>query len=69
MCAIGAHPLRSAYQRASAPLFRHMRTLIALAVAVFAAAVLAAGINRIVVTDGKVSATVAAFKSDYLPLD
>jgi hypothetical protein len=46
-----------------------MRTLIALAVAVFAAAVLAAGINRIVVTDGKISAAVAAFKSDYLPLD
>jgi hypothetical protein len=45
-----------------------MRTLAVLAAAVVAATVLAIGINRIVVTDGHISAT-AAFKSDYLPLD
>jgi hypothetical protein len=57
------------YQRTACALFRYMRTLVTLSIAAFAAAVLAAGINRIVVTDGKISATVAAFKSDYLPLD
>ena len=45
-----------------------MRTLAVLAAAVVAATMLAIGINRIVVTDGHISAT-AAFKSDYFPLD
>ena len=53
------------------------RHALVLAAAVFAAAVLAVGINRIVVTDGHVAASAVhpagtvelAFKSDYFPLE
>jgi hypothetical protein len=55
----------------------HPRHALVLAAALIAAAVLAIGINRIVVTDGHVAASTVhstgkielAFKSDYLPLD
>ena len=53
------------------------RHALVLAVALVAAAVLSIGINRIVVTDGHVSAAAAhhagkvelAFRSDYFPLE
>ena len=44
-----------------------MRKLLLIA-GVVVAAVLAMGINRIVVTDGRIDAVVA-FKSDYFPLE
>jgi hypothetical protein len=55
----------------------HPRNAVVLAAALIAAAVLSIGINRIVVTDGHVTASNAhptgkvelAFKSDYLPLE
>ena len=55
----------------------HPRRALVLAAALVAAAVLSIGINRLVVTDGRVSASAVhpagevalAFKSDYLPLD
>ena len=53
------------------------RHAVALATALLAAAVLSIGINRIVVTDGHITASAThstgkvdlAFKSDYLPLE
>ena len=55
----------------------HPRHALVLAAALVAAAVLSIGINRIVVTDGRVAASTPhptgkvelAFKSDYLPLE
>ena len=55
-----------------------LRHIAGIAAVVAAALVLTLGINRIVVTDGQIKATVAsaqldgvtvAFKSDYLPLE
>ena len=55
----------------------HPRHALVLAAALIVAAILSIGINRIVVTDGHVTASTAhstgkvelAFKSDYLPLE